>query len=1613
MIGLAAILKGGPGSGPRPGHGSRNIPAKQGLENVTRHVSMINFTDPARAREAVASIAGIHADIVDRFPAVGKIAKLDDLMLVDDAFLGSHERELNETFPSECTGCSTRTGLPDGSFTNSKIFISCGETLQWAKQENAEVGGNNTATTSAGSFVHELGHHYQSCMGAAFGRQWFRAATTVKLRTIEEKISGYATVSPRECFAEAFNIYTSKDYGENGRLPKQIERFFDNSVGVGKASKSVVKGGPGSGPRSGEGRFSSRGYHIMGKQFFEKYKDKINQWKKTVGEDSKIVLIGYQNHDHEYINRELRMGKAPSSDVKELDKATTFILPENVMIYRGVDDHVNIGGIGTTKQDKGFTSCTRDSNVLYPNNRARPYERVLSICVPKGTPVCIPQSLGIGGWRREKEIILPRGSKYVVRSKFGSDATLELISLRKGSTTDFEFADGDETKWGKLLESDKSSKSVIVGITKFFPTKKAATIDFNFEDWMFDGDEDWTAMLQDISGQFMKDMYDEFGNAAYDGLQLQLGEGAIAGAFNIDDPRVTDFIDKYTYQFAEGLGDTTVDLLKDAMTAGMEQGLSMDGISELISQVFDDETRADLIARTETIRASNYGALEGYKQSGVVNQKEWLCTEDDRLCEECSAMDGTVIDLDDNFQDEEDNDYEDVGAPPLHPNCRCTLIPVVDTSIFSDEELATMPEQDAAVVGIMKFFKGGPGSGPRPGASHSGGTEELYHGTHSGVVDKILKEGISPSDHRNWSRSYYTGRENKVFVTSNRSRAIGYAQQARKTNYDRAVIFKVEIPKGTKLLPDAKWKECFTLNKVPAKWIKSYEVIIGNRSRETLVREVTGDTYYVPLIIAGENKDDKQIGLSAIFKYSEDQPRDSSGRFGSGGGDKVNISTYPKDAKEITHEKRMAQATFSDIKSNMAKDLAQIEPKEFTPKSVSGTVADSRAAIIENAKGELGRYSHYLAGDTNNRARDFIDHMDNVLQSKDVAGMDAKQMDQMMRDSIGKLVYQEMESNRQQFTDHGIRHIVGDIMRADAILKAASDEKVSGMDRLMSAFILVNHDVGYTTPLIRDGGERGVAISHDHGEFSGKILGEQSAIFDESKGMFSKEEYDRMVEIAATHDATTIDKNDLLGTSVRLADNLSLFSSEKLPGMFQYVDGGKTYLASMGKAAAEKDTVAFEKQRSDLYSALDKSNMSEQLKRDLKASVAEISYLTPKYVLGALAGNISGISRTSDGKVNIGIKYNSWDAFLQRSFDMGQRQTQKLMKDYGETDFTKTSYSLGKFVTLNVTGYERDPHKIFEGLSAIFKYSEDQPRDWHGRFGDADKENAVKMGLLPIIRVNDKYVMADGKEMPRHIREDLTTPIPGGWHDVYINPDEKSCQAGVYGARGRDEADRAQRIYTKEYRGGQTEANFACVSELDKKIDAMEKENNVNLKSDSEKVRENAAILRLTMETAIRPGSEADNHAAKKAYGTTTLEGRHVVKASDGLRLIFTGKSGVEQNHLITDKTLVKDLVARAKDAGKNGQLFGTKYQSFLNYVKTLDGKDFTPKNFRTLVATRQALKEIRASKTMPKNMTQYKTAVLSVAKIVSQKLGNRPSECLKSYINPVVFGDWRKAAKV
>ena len=120
------------------------------------------------------------------------------------------------------------------------------------------------------------------------------------------------------------------------------------------------------------------------------------------------------------------------------------------------------------------------------------------------------------------------------------------------------------------------------------------------------------------------------------------------------------------------IDESTRDMVRSLVMDALQSGSSTDEIaSRLVESAAFSATRAEMVARTEMANADMAGAMDGYRVSGLVAGKRWSTSNDDLVSEECLACEAAgVIGLDDMFP-------TGVYAPPNHPNCRCTVLPVL------------------------------------------------------------------------------------------------------------------------------------------------------------------------------------------------------------------------------------------------------------------------------------------------------------------------------------------------------------------------------------------------------------------------------------------------------------------------------------------------------------------------------------------------------------------------------------------------------------------------------------------------------------------------------------------------------------------------------------------------------------------------------------------------------------------------------------------------------------------------------------------------------------------------------------------------------------------------
>jgi len=110
------------------------------------------------------------------------------------------------------------------------------------------------------------------------------------------------------------------------------------------------------------------------------------------------------------------------------------------------------------------------------------------------------------------------------------------------------------------------------------------------------------------------------------------------------------------------------------LRSGITQGISTKEMSKRLSSKMESGySVAERLMRTEITNTYNQATLQGYKDSGIVKQYEYLATLDNRTSEICQDLDGQVFDVDDAVTG--------LNYPPMHVRCRSTTVAKFDDEI--------------------------------------------------------------------------------------------------------------------------------------------------------------------------------------------------------------------------------------------------------------------------------------------------------------------------------------------------------------------------------------------------------------------------------------------------------------------------------------------------------------------------------------------------------------------------------------------------------------------------------------------------------------------------------------------------------------------------------------------------------------------------------------------------------------------------------------------------------------------------------------------------------------------------------------------------------------------
>ena len=199
--------------------------------------------------------------------------------------------------------------------------------------------------------------------------------------------------------------------------------------------------------------------------------------------------------------------------------------------------------------------------------------------------------------------------------------------------------------------------------------------------------EEYTNDFRDDLKQIFQMIIEEIGEEAFNQIISD-------GGFDPYTDSLEEFINSESYNSSLEINTESQKQIKATLAEGMRNQETVQQLSARVMEVFGSHAtnRAFTIAQTECALAMNKADEGAWEQTGVVEAKEWFTAEDGVVCGFCHEMNGKIIPLNDDFFEKGDKigftdskgnehimnlDYRDMGEPPLHPNCRCVLLPVL------------------------------------------------------------------------------------------------------------------------------------------------------------------------------------------------------------------------------------------------------------------------------------------------------------------------------------------------------------------------------------------------------------------------------------------------------------------------------------------------------------------------------------------------------------------------------------------------------------------------------------------------------------------------------------------------------------------------------------------------------------------------------------------------------------------------------------------------------------------------------------------------------------------------------------------------------------------------
>ncbi len=244
--------------------------------------------------------------------------------------------------------------------------------------------------------------------------------------------------------------------------------------------------------------------------------------------------------------------------------------------------------------------------------------------------------------------------------------------------------------------------------------------------------------------------------------------------------------------------------------------------------------------------------------------------------------------------------------------------------------------------------------------------------------------------------------------------------------------------------------------------------------------------------------------------------------------------------------------------------------------------------------------------------------------------------------------------------------------------------------------------------------------------------------------------------------------------------------------------------------------------------------------------------------------------------------------------------------------------------------------------------------------------------------------------------------LPPAYTDAWFCKDPD----GHLQATGIDARGRKQYRYHADFRRQQESAKFEGLVKFGKALPRIRRQVDKDLRKralSKEKVL--AGVVRLLDDDFLRIGNR-EYANENKSFGATTLLSRQVKDDGRKVRMRFMGKSNVEHEVTITDRTL-RRLVRQLHDLpgqplfqymNGDGNPHPINSTEVNDYIRDASGGDFTAKHFRTWGAT------VLAFEQMLDKAEDKRISINTMIEPVAKALGNTVAISRKSYVHPALI---------